>query len=298
MGSRSDSGEEAFGPPPLPPSEILAPEYRVVGFLRRGRDLDVYDLWSEERNCRCVGKTVRPDRLEKRDARSRLLREGRLLLSLTHPHIVRAYDVLTAPVPLVILETLPGETLSHLIDRRRRRLSVPEVAHLGLHLCSAMSYLHRHNVLHLDLKPSNIIATHGMAKVLDLSVARRPGPHRGGVGTTGYMAPEQSRGGDLGPAADVWGIGATLFEVATAEPACEVGDETSSSAARAIPCQSRTVGRFRRVPARLGAAIDGCLSIDPADRPSVPELAGHLEAIVREFVNQAHRPVTTGTPAP
>ncbi|MGH2614972.1 MAG: serine/threonine-protein kinase, partial [Thermomicrobiales bacterium] len=247
------------GPPPLPPGAVLAPGYRVVGFLRRGRDLDVYDLWSEERNCRCVGKTVRPDRLQKRDARTRLLREGRLLLKLTHPHIVRAYGVHASPVPLVILETLPGETLAHLIDRRRRRLSVPEVAQLGLHLCSAMSYLHRHDVLHLDLKPSNIIATHGMAKVLDLSVARPPGPHRGGVGTTGYMAPEQSHGGNLGPAADVWGIGATLFEVATAEPACDVGDKTSASDARGIPCHPRSVRRFRRLPAPFAAAIEDCL---------------------------------------
>ena len=56
--------EEADGPPPLPPGAIIAPGYRVVGFLRRGHDLDVYDLWSESRDCRCVGKTVRPDRLE------------------------------------------------------------------------------------------------------------------------------------------------------------------------------------------------------------------------------------------
>ena len=90
-------------------------------------------------------------------------------------------------------------------------------------------------MLHLDLKPSNIIATHGMAKVLDLSVARPPGPHRGGIGTTGYMAPEQSLGGELGPYTDVWGIGAMLYEVATGEPACDVGDETSTTEARPYP---------------------------------------------------------------
>jgi eukaryotic-like serine/threonine-protein kinase len=288
--------DQCDGPPPLPPGALLAPGYRVVGFLRRGHDLDVYDLWSEERTCRCVGKTVRPDRLQRRGASARLLREGRLLLKLTHPHIVRAYDVLTSPAPLVILETLPGETLGHLIDRRRRRLSVAEVAHLGLHLCSAISYLHRHNVLHLDLKPSNIVATHGMAKVLDLSVARPPGPHRGGVGTTGYMAPEQSRGGDLGPYTDVWGIGATLFEVATAEPACDVGDETSTSEARAIPCQPKPIRRLRRVPSCLAAAIDGCLSVEPADRPSVAELAMRLDAIVRECPDQPIRSLATSPP--
>jgi serine/threonine protein kinase len=273
---------ELDGPPPLPLGATIAPGYRVVGFMRRGRDLDVYDLWSEERACRCIGKTVRPDRLRNRKARARarLLREGRLLMQLTHPHIVRAYEVMTSPVPLVILETLPGETLAHLIDRRQRRLRVEEIAHLGLHLCSAVGYLHRNDILHLDLKPSNIIATHGLAKVLDLSVARTPGPHRGGLGTRGYMAPEQSLGGELGPWTDVWGLGAVLFETATAEPACDFGDETTDSAAKTIPCYPTPVRRHRRLPVALSTAIDRCLSADPGDRPSVAALAESLQELV------------------
>lgn len=271
-----------MGPPPLAPGDLLAPGYRVVGFLRRGRDLDVYDLWSEERTCRCVGKTVRPDRMGKSSARSRLLREGKLLLKLTHPHIVRAYEVQASPVPLVVLETLPGETLAHLIDRRTKRLSVPEVAHLGLHLCSAVGYLHRNQVLHLDLKPSNIIAAQGMAKVLDLSVARPPGSHRGGVGTVGYMSPEQSQGGRLDTPCDVWGVGAVLYEAATGEMACDVDDDLSSYEARGIVCQPGAVRRHRRLPASLASAIDACLCADPCQRPTVPELAMRLEAIVRE----------------
>lgn len=283
----SEADDEEKGPPPLSPGLLLAPGYRVVGFLRRGRDLDVYDLWSEERTCRCVGKTVRPDRLDKSSARGRLQREGRLLLKLTHPHIVRAYEVLTAPVPLVVLETLPGETLAHLIDRRHNRLSVTEVAHLGLHLCSAVGYLHRSGVLHLDLKPSNVIAAQGIAKVLDLSVARASGTHRGGIGTVGYMSPEQAQGGHLDRASDVWGIGALLYEVATREPVCDIDDEISSGEARQIICHPKPVRRFRRLPASLATAIDACLRADPSERPSIPELAMRLEAIVREAMAQA-----------
>lgn len=283
----SESDDEDKGPPPLAPGSLLAPGYRVVGFLRRGRDLDVYDVWSEERTCRCVGKTVRPDRLTKNSARSRLQREGRLLLKLTHPHIVRAYEVQTSPVLLVVLETLPGETLAHLIDRRHKRLSVTEVAHLGLHLCSAVGYLHRSGVLHLDLKPSNIIAAQGMAKVLDLSVARPPGHHRGGIGTVGYMSPEQVQGGHLDTASDVWGIGAVLYEVATREPVCDIDDEISSAESRKIVCHPKPVRHFRRLPVSLATAIDACLHADPAERPSIPELAMRLEGIVREAMAQA-----------
>jgi serine/threonine protein kinase len=270
----------------------------VVGFLRRGRDLDVYDLWSEERTCRCVGKTVRPDRLGKNTARGRLQREGKLLLKLTHPHIVRAYEVQAAPVPLVILETLPGETLAHLIDRRRKRLSVTEIAHLGLHLCSAVGYLHRSGALHLDLKPSNIIAAQGMAKVLDLSVARPPGPHRGGVGTVGYMSPEQAQGGMLDAPSDVWGIGALLYEVATREPACDIDDEISSTEARHIVCHPNPVRRFRRLPASLATVIDACLRADPSQRPTIPELAMRLEAVVCDAMAQAPQEPASPETAP
>ena len=279
-GAHSQDLEELDGPPPLAPGAEMVPGYRVVGFLRRGRDLDVYDLWSESRGCRCVGKTVRPDRLTTRGARARLLREGKRLLTLTHPHIVRAYEVHTSPMPLVILETLPGETLSHLIDRQTKRLGGVEIAHLGLHLCSAIGYLHRNKILHLDLKPSNVIATHGMAKVLDLSVARPPGRHRHGIGTTGYMAPEQSLGGELGPSTDVWGIGVMLYEVATGEPACDVGDETSTTRARSIPCHPKPVRRSRRGLVALASAIDACLSVNPRNRPAVAELAAALAAVI------------------
>lgn len=268
------------GPPPLPAGQDLAPGFRVVGHLRRGRDLDAYDLWSEERACRCVGKTVRPDRVDHPNAGRRLLHEGRLLARLTHPHIVRAYQTLTEPWPVVILETLAGETLSHMIDERRRRLPIIDIAYLGLHLCSAMHYLHRHNVLHLDLRPSNIIANQGIAKVLDLSIARRPGRTGGGIGTPGYMAPEQAWGGLLGPPTDVWGIGAVLYEATTGEPPLETGDSTDSTAAEQVDGPVDPVRRHRRVPAAFAAIVDGCLALEPSDRPSVAELSEALGGLV------------------
>src|SRR5918999_173725 len=86
-----------------------------------------------------------------------------------------AYEVIKGPRPVVILETLTGATLAYLIDTAPRRLAIPDIVHLGLHLCSALHYLHRHDVLHLDLKPSNIVSDHGLAKLLDLSIARSPG---------------------------------------------------------------------------------------------------------------------------
>jgi serine/threonine protein kinase len=91
----------------------------------------------------------------------------------------------------LILETLTGATLAYLIDNSRRRLPLSDIVHLGLHLCSAIHHLHRRNILHPDLKPSNIVSERRLAKVLDPSVARLPGKGVKGVGTENHMSPSR-----------------------------------------------------------------------------------------------------------
>lgn len=258
---------------PLSQGAVLAPGYRVVDHLSRGRALDVYDVWSESRSCRCAAKVVRPDRRD-RSARSRLVREGELLLSLAHPHVVRAYELLRRPRLILVLETLTGETLAHAIERCSR-LKADDVRELGIQLCAAVAYLHRHGTLHLDVKPSNVVLDYGVAKLLDLSVARPPGPVRGRIGTRPYMAPEQAARGDLSDRTDVWGIGATLYEAASgARPFARSDEEYPQLSRRAEPLRRR-----RRLPAALALTIDACLEPDPAHRPSMEELAFALEEL-------------------
>src|SRR3989454_9918511 len=114
--------------------------------------------------------------------------------------------MLRAPSPFLILEPLTGATLSPII-KKNPRLGLSDLAPLGIHVCSAMHYLHRRaGFLHLDLKPSNIVCEQGHAKVIDFSVARRPGRGHKGAGTRQYLAPEQARGDLVTAATDVWGI--------------------------------------------------------------------------------------------
>jgi serine/threonine protein kinase len=263
--------------------ELLAPGYVVVDLLHHGGDLDVYDVWSEERDCRCVAKVVRPDRLGDRAARGRLIREGQILIRLTHPHIVRAYELVPRPIPMLVIETLPGETVSHMIAGRRRRLPLTDIICLGLHLCSAIHYLHRQGFLHLDLKPSNIVADRGVAKVLDLSIARRPGRGPKGMGTRQYMAPEQARGDLLSAATDVWGIGAVLFEASTGQqpftayPEGRRYDQLERKAA--------SVSTYRRVPSAFTRALEGCLAPEPARRPTIDQLSSALKSLLGDMIS-------------
>lgn len=299
----------AAAEPPLPAGTPFGPDIVLLEHLRRGNDLDVFDAWSQERGTSVVIKMVRPDRRDRARTVARLFAEGDLLARLAHPHIVRCYEVLTDPLPAIVLETLGGRTLSALLDDQE--LSAPEIGHLGLHLAAAVRYLHRHGILHLDLKPSNVIEDGGRAKLLDLSVARAPGHAPPGIGTWCYQAPEQVTGGLLAPAADVWGLGVVLYEAATGIPAyddphaddtdddelwtdglslgsgpwpaaghADPDDGTDADAsAPQLAGRPRPLRELRDLPDTLITLIDDCLAPRPDRRPTIDNLLARLEPI-------------------
>jgi serine/threonine protein kinase len=255
------------------------PGFRVLEHMRRGEELDVYDVWNTERRCRCVLKMTRPDRLAGSAAR-RLRQEGRLLLSCTHPSLVRAYDLLeTRAGPVLVLEALSGATLGAIL-RDEPRLDARDLGNLGVHLTSAVHYLHGRGYLHLDVKPGNILAHRGHATLIDLSLARPPGRCAGGCGTDGYMAPEQIRGGHLAPATDVWGIGAVLYEAAIGRPAFDPGDDEGP--VQEVGRRPRRVRARRRLPVDIAEVIDACLAPDPARRPTTEVLADAMAELSGE----------------
>jgi serine/threonine protein kinase len=257
------------------PGAELAPGYTVVGLLNRGPEVDVYDVLSQERACRCIAKTPRTDVVLPRHALTRLRREGRLLRRFTHPHLVRAYEEARTPDgrPAVILETLGGATLSWLVRDAGVRLMTDEIAQLGLQLASALHYLHGHGWLHLDLKPSNVIAQDGIAKLLDLNLAQKPGRVRAGYGSPQYRSPEQARGGAAGEPADVWGLGATLWAAAAGRrPFGAFGEDQ-------LRRRAEPLGRVRRLPRALTRTIDACLEPEPGDRPALAEVRAVLEPL-------------------
>ncbi len=264
------------------PGSALAPGYVVVAHLQRGRRLDVYEVWSEERYCRCIAKTLRPDRADDRRGLAQLRLEGRLLSRLAHPHLVRAYETTTTteqPRPAVILESVAGRTLDEVIAEQAR-LPPRDVTQLGWQLCSVLHYLHESGWLHLDVKPSNVIASERGAMLIDLSLAVRVGRRSSG-GTFDYRSPEQARRVPLTEAADVWGLGGTMYAVLSGvapyeEWAYDFEDDRPRYPqldSRPLPLAQR--GRF---PRRLRDLVDACLELDPAARPTILEVAAALEA--------------------
>lgn len=264
---------------PLGRGREIVPGTTILEHLHRSNGLDVYDAWNEPRAVRVIVKTLRPDRLDKRGAAAKLLREGRLLRRLAHPHIVRAYEVHTHPRPAIVLETLTGATLERLVEDGDP-LSAEELANLGTHVASALKYLHGIGVLHLDLKPSNVVAEGERAKVIDLSHARAPGRMRGGNGTWCYMAPEQVREGNVGPAADVWGLGVLLYGAATrrTNPFADVADELDVDEPQ-LHARLEPLGEVEPgLPEDLTRLVEACLQPEPARRPAVTNVLRALDA--------------------
>ena len=277
---------------PLPPGTEVAPGCTVLGHLRRGDDFDAYDAWCAVRYSRCFVKTPRPDRAHDAAVRRMLVREGRLLLASSHPHLVRAY-ALHAPragTPALVLESIPGPSLKAVLAEHRR-LTGPDLGMLGRHLCSAARYLHGRGHLHLDIKPSNVVIGGGLARLVDLGLSRSPGPCRAGVGTARAMAPEQVRGGHVDTATDAWGIGLVLYEAATGhrpfgdgvDLTCSCGDASCDAAEpRYLQLRRRAprVRARRRLPAGVAPAGDACLAPDPGDRPALEELDAALAELL------------------
>ena len=253
------------------PGQVLLPGYVGLKRLSHGRRLDTWDALDLDRGTRCVVKVLRADRLDDEEVRDAVLREGRILTSIAHPHLVRCFDVISDPRPAVVLETLRGSTVSALVEEQP--LQVHDIAMLGVQLGSVLAYLHRHGWLHLDVKPENVVAEHGKAVLLDLSLAGRPGDGRPGAGTPGYLAPEQARGTGLSAATDVWGLAVTLWECLTGQ--LPFGDREDWSG-NARPLEEPLPGH---VPAELRSVLLAGLDPDPRARPDLPGLTTALSKL-------------------
>lgn len=268
--------------PTVEPGLEVLPGYRVVSLLSRGRRIDTYDVYSAERDCRCVVKMLRPDRRHEQAVREAVLLEGRLLRDLSHPHLVRAYEVSSEPGPAMVLETLPGATLAALIEEAP--LGLEDGVELGLQLVSVLGYLHRQGWLHLDVKPSNIVVGSGRATLIDLSLAARPGVGHVGAGTPGYLAPEQEAGRHLSPATDVWGLGVTLFET-LAGRLPRVGWGMRDALAR----RGLRARLGPHLPPEAAELLQGCLAPDPRRRPDLNEIQAQLRQLAHQY--EGARPV-------
>lgn len=194
----------------------IVPGRTMQTLLGGGERFEAYVAWNHRLMTPTVIKVLRPGYAGDERARRSVAREGELLGRLQHPGLTRLFAMdATGERPFMEIEYVEGPRLSTLI-RRHGRLNPEQAFPLGRHLAATLHFLHAEGILHLDVKPSNIIMG-PTPRLIDLSVARRTDRAHlinGFVGTDAYMAPEQAdpeRWATIGPKADTWGLGATLY---------------------------------------------------------------------------------------
>jgi tetratricopeptide (TPR) repeat protein len=212
--------------PSAPPGSPEVPGYEILGELGRGGMGVVYRAQQTGLNRPVALKMVLAGGHAAAGELSRFRGEAEAVARLQHPHVVQVFDIGEAGgLPYIALEFCPGGSLAQRLDGTP--WPPPRAAELVETLARAVHAAHRAGVVHRDLKPANVLmAADGAPKVADFGLARRldAGDGQTGsgavMGTPCYMAPEQAGGGtrEAGPPADVYALGAILYELMTGRP--------------------------------------------------------------------------------
>ena len=269
-----------------PELQIGAHKYRILGDLGQGGMGRVYLAVDQD-----LGREVALKMMRVQDAAGarRFVEEARVIAKLDHPNIVPVYEVGITDEGrfFYTMRVVRGRTLSAVLDESRQtdepdgELSLARMVQIFLQIGQGIEYAHSKGIVHSDLKPSNVmIGDHGEVLVLDWGLSRLAaraesgaGDTRAGIrriaGTPQYMAPEQARGEDIDHRADVYAMGAILFEMLTLEPVFRGStvEEVLEAVRSQKPRQPRLVSPQRSVPALLEAACLKALSKNPDERP-------------------------------
>jgi len=270
-----------IGPKPLDLGERFADRYRIEEALGRGGMGAVYRAIDE-----LVGETVAlkvsaaaPGPDGRAYVTDEQRREVAMARKVTHPNVARVYDLgLAGPSMFLTMELIDGESLS--AHRGARPMPLGEIVVVGRQIASALSAAHEVGVLHLDLKPQNVMLSLGRglrAVLVDFGIAQVLGSTSAGFGTPDYVSPEQLARQPLTGASDVYSLGLVLYELIAGRRAFD-GDSAEIRAMARLRSAPRPLGSD--TPTELARLIDVMLDPSPSSRPTGLELEQALCAML------------------
>jgi serine/threonine protein kinase len=278
--------------------------YEIVGILGRGGMGVVYKAQQLNLGRMVALKMILAGIHLSPEALVRFRVEAQTLARVQHPNIVHIYDVLEVEgTPCIAMEFVEGGSLEEgLADGP---MGPVQAANLVRTLARAVHAAHERGIIHRDLKPANIlIATDGSPKITDFGLAKRledqskytkPGAI---MGTPHYMAPEQAEGTKgIGPAADVYALGAILYEALTGSPPFR-GESAAQILKQVLFEEPARPSRLQKaVPAQLEAICLKCLSKDPGKRYATAQaLADELDKFLAGMATPTKPTVQPGIP--
>lgn len=266
----------------LAEGDRISAELTAIRRLGGGAAYEAYLAFDERTYAPVVVKLVRPDQVGDASTLRGVRREASALEAVRHPSVVRLLrHEPDGERPHLVLEHLDGPRLSSLI-RRFGPLPEQQYLPLAIDVAAALHYFSHQGLVHLDIKPSNIIMG-APARLIDLSVMRSleaAAALRHPIGTDAYLSPEQAdppRTGSPCPASDVWGLGTTLFHAVAGHRAFPEGDPHAADLVDRFPqVSARPAELADRVPSPVAKIIVAMLEPRPDDRPLPREVADAL----------------------
>ena len=274
--------------------------FEVVSSLGAGGMGEVYRAWDPRLGRTVAVKILRPD---KAGSRERFHREARVVSRLSHPHICSLYDVGEENgTSFLVMEYLEGQSLADRLDEGA--LPLAEALRSAVEICDALAEAHRHGVVHRDVKPGNVMLTRDGVKLLDFGLAKlreaeadaaqetmetlhltREGEV---LGTVSYMAPEQLEGRKVDARADLFALGAILYEMVTGRRAF-AGDSRASVAAAILTSDPPLMSALQPfTPSALERVVRRCLAKSTDERwQTARDLGWELKSIAQEGAHAA-----------
>jgi eukaryotic-like serine/threonine-protein kinase len=270
--------------------------YRIVEKIGAGGMGVVYRAYDETLRRDIAVKVVPPSFADDRERLRRFEHEARAAGALNHPNILAIYDFGEHEgSPYVVSELLEGQTLREQMGKRA--LPVRKAIEYGIQIARGLAAAHEKGIVHRDLKPENLfITSDGRLKILDFGLAKLMRAERGpgggetsaptqtepGVvlGTMGYMAPEQVRGEAVDQRADIFALGAVLYEMLSGRRAFP-GATSADTMSMILSHDPPSLSRLRRdISLDLDRAVSRCLEKSPRERyQSAWDLACELERL-------------------
>ncbi|HUY59208.1 MAG TPA: protein kinase [Solirubrobacteraceae bacterium] len=259
----------------MSPVSVIAGRYRVEGRLGVG-GMSTVLLAIDERLERHVAVKLLAEHLaDDPTFVSRFRREALAAARLVHPNIVQVFDSgfdQAAHQHFIVMEYVPGQSCAEIL-RDRGHLDIDQAVDIVAQACRGLDYAHRHGVVHRDVKPGNLLVSEsGVVKLADFGIARATGQTSitqvGSVlGTAAYLSPEQARGEEAGPPADLYSLGVVSYQLLSGRLPYEANSlsELALKQQRESPIPLQRLNP--RVPSSLSEAVALSISIVAEERP-------------------------------
>lgn len=298
------------GEPTLPfgIGDLIADKYRVESVLGAGGMGVVVAAMHLDLDRKVAIKLIREELAQENSTVERLMLEAKAAAKIRSEHVGKVLDVgrLPSGAPYIVMEHLEGHDLCHQLEQHGA-LKITQAIDFVMQACEALAEAHAANIVHRDLKPENLFVARqadgtSIIKVLDFGISKQLGSSdrrqltnpSTAVGSPRYMAPEQMQAGAVDVRADIWSLGAILYECVSNSPAFD-SDTLPGICAQVLSQEPRPIRELApHVPDRLATIIARCMCKNRDERfANVAELAEGLAPFGTERAALSRRRITT-----